>query len=92
MEYTRGDWVAYRDNITLDCVAVDLKHEKGKLPYTEIATVYHSRDAHLICSAPAMYEALKALIVRLDGGLALGENADLSQARAALSKAEGKVE
>jgi hypothetical protein len=37
-----------------------------------------------------MYEALKNLIERIDKGLALGETADLSPARNALAKAEGK--
>jgi hypothetical protein len=41
-------------------------------------------------AAPDMYEALKVIIERLDKGLALGETLELSTARKALSKAEGR--
>ena len=39
---------------------------------------------------PDMYEALKNLVYRIDGGLALGEKLDVLPAREALTKAEGK--
>uniref|UniRef100_A0A6H1ZFR2 Uncharacterized protein n=1 Tax=viral metagenome TaxID=1070528 RepID=A0A6H1ZFR2_9ZZZZ len=37
-----------------------------------------------------MYEALKNLVKRIDGGLALGEKLDVLPARDALAKAEGR--
>jgi hypothetical protein len=43
-------------------------------------------------AAPDMYEALINLVYRIDGGLALGEKLDVSPARIALTKAEGKGE
>ena len=66
MEYTEGEWRAYKDDFANYAYAVDIKHTGREKQYTEIAYVLNKADAHLIAASKDMYEALKALLVAYD--------------------------
>lgn len=62
MEYTKGEWKAYKDDLTKNAYHIEVVHTGHEKLYTEVAYAYSKADAHLISAAPDMYEALKAYV------------------------------
>jgi len=81
MNYTKGKWKV--DKQGRDYPNMVIEPTSGRV----IADCYDSEaNAHLIASAPDMYEALREICRRYDEDGIL----DISPARKALAKAEGK--
>lgn len=51
MEYTKGEWMAYRDTLSEEAFFIDAKHTGHEKEYTEVAIVFNKFDACLITIA-----------------------------------------
>lgn len=93
-EYTKGEWKAVKDtNGRTHLMAFDSDGAERNIAILSVRSVEQTEaDAHLIAAAPAMYEALKAIInnqmLRKAGNFT--ECGILQQIDQALAKAEGK--
>ena len=100
MEYTKGKWKVYTDNMV---GMTDIVVEDGTGFFTEtIASIRRTNknykaNAHLIVSAPKLYEALKVVKDALENNQNNGKEALQFAIKAslfitdkALAKAEGK--
>ena len=98
MEYTKGEWRAERVATQIGhawkiepihaCIYVDQQYIPHDLQNK--ASLQAEANTHLITASPDIYEALKNIVERHEQGLALGEKMDLTPARKALAKTEGK--
>ena len=86
MNYSKGNWESQM-SITGERVIVVENDDTG-IEFICSGVRYWNKD--LICAAPLLYEALKAIVERVEQGLALGEALEIEPARKALMKAEGK--
>jgi hypothetical protein len=59
-------------------------------PDTWVATCKTPANARLIAAAPEMLEAIRAILFQVIQGKVLERDACITQARAAIAKAEGK--
>jgi hypothetical protein len=91
-------WVAFSQDIAVDeKVIAEVTMQTAKGGWPRVDNVEEAKaNARLICAAPELLEALKAM-VSANGGVAVmptqeakEQNAALAQARSAIAKAEGK--
>lgn len=94
MEYTRGDWkvsgsFVYAEGNRVICKMTD----DTALPAKELRIGSSNWDemmvdAHLISASPDLYEALKEIMERFNGGIRFPLQSSCDNANKALAKAE----
>lgn len=90
MNYTKGEWKAYKDPLTKNTYTIDIKHTGHEKVYQEVAIVFGVDNARLISAAPDMYEIFKNIIIQFEhGDMELDAHIE-KDIRAAIAKAEGK--
>jgi hypothetical protein len=87
--FTPGPWIVKYDKQGLPFIGVETD------PWTyqgTVATVEQGKDAHLIASAPAMYEVLTELLDTLEVSRGYGFDEEYEKVREVLAKADGRGE
>ena len=90
--FTQGPWIVKYDNQGLPFIGVETD------PWTyqgTVATVEQGKDAHLIASAPELYEQCKLFeraLVELQMQGETGVDEKLAQVREVLARADGRAE
>lgn len=107
VKWTKGPWIAFGSipEEGVDCFWIKAQPHPAMRGFTkDIGTVdgyqddpERSANAHLIASAPELYEALKAIVNKTSRGLDLGMKVsdlwdEIIDAEAALAKARGETQ
>lgn len=90
--FTKGPWVAYYPHKLLNVVHVSVETEKGREIYTKSTSVKmldeDTANAHLIASAPEMYEMLENVLTEYKD--MLGMSQEVKGIEQLLAKARGE--